>query len=163
MPDSSTLEKDNMKKLLCSALVAAGGLLAIPAQAQVQTFSKPEDAIRYRQAAYYIMGAQMNRINNELKAPTPNVSAIQRAAGIVESTFRLPGEGYIPGSDKGRTKAKPEIFTEREKVGEIAKKAAAEIAKLNEVAKAGDVAAIRTQFNATADACDSCHDNFRNK
>jgi cytochrome c556 len=152
-----------MKKLLCSALVAVGGLLAIPAQAQVQTFSKPEDAIRYRQSAYFIMGVQMGRINSELKAATPNVTAIQRSAGIIESTFRLPGEGYIPGSDKGRTKAKPEIFTDREKVGEIAKKAGAEIAKLNEVAKTGDIAAIRTQFNATADACDSCHDNFRNK
>ena len=151
-----------MKKLLCSALVAVGGLLAIPAQAQVQTFSKPEDAIRYRQSAYFIMGVQMGRINSELKAATPNVTAIQRSAGIIESTFRLPGEGYIPGSEKGRTKAKPEAFTDP-KVGEIAKKAAAEIAKLNEVAKTGDIAAIRTQFNATADACDSCHDNFRNK
>jgi cytochrome c556 len=151
-----------MKKLLCSAVVAIGGFVAVPAMAQVQTFSKPEDAIRYRQSAYFIMGAQMGRIFNELKSPNPNVSAIQRAAGITEATFRLPGEGYIPGSDKGRTKAKPEIFTDP-KVGEIAKKAAAEIAKLNEVAKTGDIAAIRTQFNATADACDSCHDNFRNK
>lgn len=154
-----------MRKLLWPASLAATALLALPAVAQVPTFSKPDDAIKYRQAAYQIMNAQMGRIANELKSPNPNVTAIQRAAGITEFAFRLPGEGYIPGSEKGdriRTRAKPEVFTDP-KVGEIAKKTAAELAKLNEVAKAGDIAAIRTQFNAAANACDSCHDNFRNK
>jgi len=38
-----------------------------------------------------------------------------------------------------------------------------EVVKLNEVAKAGDIAAIRTQFQAAAKSCDNCHDNFRTK
>lgn len=151
-----------MKALFRSVFVAVGALLALSAQAQVQTFSKPEDAIRYRQSAYFIMGQQMGRINSELKSPSPNIAAIQRAAGIVESVFRLPGEGYVPGSDKGNTKAKAEAFTDP-RVGEIARRTAGELAKLSEVAKGGDVAAIRTQFAAAADGCKSCHDDFRNK
>jgi cytochrome c556 len=31
------------------------------------------------------------------------------------------------------------------------------------VSKTGDIAAIRTQFQATAKSCDNCHDNYRNK
>jgi cytochrome c556 len=37
------------------------------------------------------------------------------------------------------------------------------VIKLNEVAKSGDLAAIRTQFQATAKSCDNCHDNYRSK
>jgi cytochrome c556 len=38
-----------------------------------------------------------------------------------------------------------------------------EVTKLNTVAKTGDAAAIRTQFNAVAKTCDNCHDDFRAK
>jgi len=53
-----------MRILLCAALVAVGGLAAVPVHCQ---FSKPEDAIRYRQSGYVIMGTQMGRIFSELR------------------------------------------------------------------------------------------------
>jgi cytochrome c556 len=152
-----------MRKLVVVAgLAAVGGLVALTAQAQ---FSRPDDAIKYRQAAYTIMGAQMTRIFNELKSPTPNVQAIQRSAGIVDFASTLPGEGYVPGSEKGNrvsTKAKPEVFTDP-KVAQLGREMRTEVVKLNEVAKTGDVAAIRKQFEAAAQTCDNCHDNFRLK
>jgi len=151
-----------MRKVYFSALVAIGGLIAVPAQAQ---FSKPEDAIRYRQSAYVIMGNQMGRIAAQLKSDKPDVAAIQRSAGIVDFASQLPGEGYVPGSDKGGnppTRAKPEVFTDP-KVRELGRAMREEVGKLVEVSKSGDVAAIRTQFQATAKSCDNCHDNFRNK
>lgn len=151
-----------MKKLLHSALIAASGLLAVPAHAQ---FAKPEDAIRYRQSAYVILGHQMGKIFQQLKSPSPDLAVIQRSANISEFVSRLPGEGYVPGSEKGGnppTRAKPEVFTDA-KVSELGREMLAQVAKLNEVAKAGDVGAIRTQFQATAKTCDNCHDNYRNK
>ena len=151
-----------MSKTLLSLSIAALAAVAVPVQAQ---FAKPEDAIRYRQSAYVIMGQQMNSIAAQLKSDKPDLTRIQRSAGIVEFVFSLPGEGYVPGSDKGGnppTRAKPEIFTSP-KVREIASETRQEIAKLNEAAKNGDLAAIRTQFQATAKACDNCHDNFRSK
>jgi cytochrome c556 len=149
------------KKLL---VLSAAALAAVSVTAQVQ-FAKPEDAIRYRQSAYFIMGTQMGNIAAQLKSDKPDLARIQRSASIVEFAFTLPGEGYVPGSEKGGnppTKAKAEIFTSP-KVREIAGEARQEIAKLNEAAKKGDLAAIRTQFQATAKSCDNCHDNFRNK
>jgi cytochrome c556 len=80
-------------------------------------------------------------------------------------SWALPGEGYVPGSEKGgnpSTRAKPEAFTDP-KVRELGREMRQEVVKLNEVAKTGDMAAIRTQFQATAKTCDNCHDNFRNK
>lgn len=60
------------------------------------------------------------------------------------------------------TRTKPEVFTDP-KVSEIGRQMVQEVAKLNEVARGGDIAAIRTQFQATAKSCDNCQDNFRNK
>ena len=151
-----------MRNLFFSALVTAGAFAALPAHAQ---FSKPEDAIKYRQSAYTIMGAQMSRIFTELKSPKPDVAAIQRSANIVDFVSQLPGEGFIPGSEKGGnppTRAKPEVFTDP-KLREYGREMRQEVVKLNEIAKSGDVAAIRSQFQATAKTCDNCHDNYRNK
>jgi cytochrome c556 len=145
-------------------LLAAAALAAVSGAAQAQ-FAKPEDAIRYRQSAYVIMGQQMSSIAAQLKSDKPDLARIERSAGIVEFVFGLPGEGFVPGSEKGGnppTRAKPEVFTSP-KVREIGREARQEIAKLNETAKKGDLAAIRTQFQATAKACDNCHDDFRNK
>jgi cytochrome c556 len=151
-----------MTKTLFSLSAVALALSSAAAQAQ---FAKPEDAIRYRQSAYFIMGTQMSNIAAQLKADKPDLARIQRSASIVEFAFTLPGEGYVPGSEKGGnppTRAKAEIFTSP-KVREIAGETRQAIAKLNEAAKGGDLAAIRTQFQATAKSCDSCHDDFRNK
>jgi cytochrome c556 len=54
------------------------------------------------------------------------------------------------------------VFTDP-KVKELGRAMRQEVIKLNEVAKSGDVGAIRTQFQATAKTCDNCHDDFRNK
>jgi cytochrome c556 len=146
-------------RLLTTALMLA---VAVPASAQ---FSKLEDAIRYRQSAYVLMGNHMGRINAQLKSDKPDVAAIQKSAAIVDFASQLPGEGYVPGSDKGGTpptRAKPEVFTDP-KVKEVGRAMRQEVVKLVEVSKAGDIAAIRTQFQATAKSCDNCHDNYRNK
>jgi cytochrome c556 len=144
--------------------LAAAALAAVSAGAYAQ-FNKPEDAIRYRQSGYVIMNYHMGKIAGQLRSATPDIAQIQRSANIVDFVSQLPGEGFVPGSDRGGnppTRAKPEVFTDP-KVSEYGRAMRSEVIKLNEIAKGGDVAAIRTQFQATAKSCDNCHDNFRNK
>ena len=151
-----------MSKFVLSLSAAALAAVAVSAHAQ---FAKPEDAIRYRQSGYVIMGHQMGRIAAQLKSDKPDLALIQRSAGIIDFVSQLPGEGYVPGSEKGgnpQTRAKAEIFTDP-KVRDVGKAMRTEVTKLAEVSKSGDIAAIRTQFQATAKSCDSCHDNYRNK
>ena len=151
-----------MSKTLFAFSAAALAVVSVAAHAQ---FAKPEDAIRYRQSAYVIMGAQMGKIAAQLKSDKPDLAQIQRSAGIVDFVSQLPGEGYVPGSEKGGnppTRAKAEAFTDP-KIREVGKAMRTEVIKLVEVSKGGDIAAIRTQFQATAKSCDSCHDNYRNK
>ena len=151
-----------MSKTLFAFSAAALAVVSVAAHAQ---FAKPEDAIRYRQSAYVIMGAQMGKIAAQLKSDKPDLAQIQRSAGVVDFVSQLPGEGYVPGSEKGGnppTRAKAEAFTDP-KIREVGKAMRTEVIKLVEVSKGGDIAAIRTQFQATAKSCDSCHDNYRNK
>lgn len=149
-----------MKKVMLSLLAAAGFLAAASAQAQ---FAKPEDAIKYRQSAYTLMGNHMGRINAQLKADKPDLAAIQRSAAIIDFASQLPGEAYIPGSETGgnpATRAKPEIFKDP-KVKQIGGKMREDVVKLNTVAKAGDIAAIRAQFGEVGKSCKACHDDYR--
>ncbi len=145
--------------------LTAGALALVCAAAAQAQFAKPEDAIRYRQSAYVIMGNQMGRIAAQLKSDKPDLAQIQRSAGIVDFVSTLPGDGYVPGSEKGGnppTRAKAEIFTDP-KVREVGKAMRTEVTRLVEVSKGGDVAAIRKQFQATVDSCNACHDDYRNK
>jgi len=151
-----------MKKALC-LLAVAGGLVTLGGPAYAQ-FNKPEDAIRYRQSAFVVMGNHMGRINAQLKSGSPNVEVIQKSAAITEVMSKLPYEAFIPGSETGGnppTRAKPEVFKDTDKIKSLAEKMQGEMAKLNVAAKSGDINAIRAQFGEVGKACKACHDDYR--
>ena len=149
-----------MKSVLAVAAMAAT-LVSGAAQAQ---FAKPEDAVKYRQSAFTVMGNHMGRINGQLKADKPNVQVIQSSAALVEIMSKLPYEAFVPGSESiGNTKAKPELFKDTAKIKELAEKMQAEVVKLSAAAKGGDVKAIQAQFGNVGQACKACHDDYRAK
>ena len=143
------------------ACCTAGAAIAWPVAAQ---YAKPEDAVKYRKAAFTVMNSHMGRIFAQLKTPTPNMQIIQSSAQTVESMSKLPWDAFAPSTELvADTRALPALFQNEAKVKELAQKMQEEVSKLNTVAKTGDAAAIRTQFNAAAKSCDSCHDDFRAK
>ena len=149
-----------VKPLLGIALTA-GLVAAVQAQSP---FAKPEDAIMYRQSALFIMGQHFGRIGKVVKGEQPyDKAAVAKNAAIAEEMSKLPWDAFVPGSDKGKTHAKPEIWTQQAKFKSDAEKMQKEMAKLAEVAKAGDLNAIKSQFGATGKACKACHDDFRSK
>ena len=76
---------------------------------------------------------------------------------------KLPWAGFVAGSDKGATKAKPEIWAEQAKFKEASDKLVAESTKLAAAAKTGNLDAVKTAFGATAGTCKACHDAYRNQ
>jgi len=144
-----------------AACIAAGAAIAWPVAAQ---YAKPEDAVKYRKAAFTVMNSHMGRIFAQLKSPTPNMQVIQSSAQVAESMSKLPWDAFSQNTEfVTETRALPALFKNEAKVNELAQKMQEEVAKLNTVAKTGDVNAVRTQFNATAKTCDNCHDDFRAK
>jgi cytochrome c556 len=150
-----------MKTFACIAAAATLVALATPASAQ---FAKPEDAIKYRQSALSVMGTHFGRIGAMANGRVPfDAKAASDNAEIVASMAKLPWAGFVAGSDKGNTKAKPEIWTEQAKFKEHNEKLVADTGKLAAAAKTGNLDTLKTAFAATADTCKACHDAFRNK
>jgi len=151
-----------MKALATFALAALTLAAAAPASAQ---FAKPEDAIKYRQSALFVMGQHFGRIGAMANGRVPfDAKAAQENADIVAAMAKLPWAGFGAGTDKGApTKAQPAIWTEQAKFKEHADKLEAESVKLAAAAKTGSLDNLKTAFGAAASSCKACHDDFRAK
>ena len=148
-----------MKKPLILITAFASIMLALPAAAQ---FAKPEDAIKYRKASLSVMGTHFSRLGAMATGKAPyDAKAAAENADIVAAMSKLPWAAFTEGSDKGETRAKPEIWKDSAKFKEAGDKMQAELAKLAVAAKAGNVDALKTAFGPAASTCKGCHDNFR--
>jgi cytochrome c556 len=126
---------------------------------------KVEDAITFRQSGYKFMAWNMGKIKANVEGQY-NKDQVAAAANVVAAIANSGmGALYIPGSDKGKgwheTNVKPELFTDKEGVGKVARAfndAANEMAR---VAATGDAAAFKTQFGKLGETCKACHDKYR--
>lgn len=148
-----------MKLLASLALATAVTALSAPAMAQ---FQKPEDAVKYRKAAFTVMGAHFGRIGAMANGRVPfDAKMVADNAAIVESMSKLPWAGFGEGTDKGDTRAKAEIWTEQAKFKEGADKMQAEVVKLSAAAKTGNLDNVKAAFGAVGQTCKACHDAYR--
>lgn len=149
-----------MKVVASFAIAAAAAMLAAPASAQ---FAKPEDAVKYRQSALFVMAQHFGRIGAMVNGRVPyDAKAAAENAEVVADMAKLPWAGFGPGTDKLSQKAKPEIWTEQAKFKEHNEKLVGETTKLLAAAKTNNLDNLKTAFGATAGTCKACHDNFRN-
>ncbi|WVN41447.1 cytochrome c [beta proteobacterium MWH-UniP1] len=140
---------------------AALFVAALPFSASAQ-FAKKEDAIKYRQSAFALMGTHMGRIGAVTKGETPfNAAEVQKSAALIATLSSLPWEAFGPGTEGG--KAKPAIWKENDKVKAGADKFMKAAADLNAAAKSGNLDQIKKAFGATSQTCKSCHDSYKDK
>ena len=148
-----------MKRLFFALAAAASLGTALPAAAQ---FAKPEDAIKYRKAAFTVMAAHFGRVAAMANGRIPfDAKAAADNAEIATMVSKLPYAGFVDGTDKGDTKAKPEIWAERDKFNAAAASMQEEMVKLNAAAKTGNLDAIKAAAGNVGKACKGCHDTYR--
>ncbi|MGQ2924371.1 MAG: c-type cytochrome [Hydrogenophaga sp.] len=141
------------------ALAVAIATLSAPAFAQ---FQKPEDAVKYRKAAFTVMASHFGRIGAMANGRVPfDAKAAAESAAIVETMSKLPWEAFGAGTDKGDTRALPAIWTEQAKFKEGSDKLQAATAQLAAAAKTGNLDSVKTAFGATGQTCKACHDAYR--
>ncbi len=151
-----------MKTKLVLALLAT--VLAGSALAQV----KPEDAIKFRQSGYGFMAWNMARIKMNVEGGSYNKEEVIKAANAIQAIANSGmGALYLPGTDKGKgweeTRAKANIWTDKEKLGKAAMEFNKEANEMAKVAQAGDAAAVGTQLGKLSGTCKGCHDDFKAK
>jgi cytochrome c556 len=148
-----------MKRLFLAIAAIASLGVALPAAAQ---FAKPEDAVKYRKGAFTVMASHFGRVAAMANGRIPfDAKVAADNAEIATMMAKLPYAGFVDGSDKGDTRAKPEIWSERDKFNAAATKMQDEMVKFNAVAKAGDVAALKAAAGSVGQACKGCHDKYR--
>ena len=145
--------------LLMTAAALLGGAIALPAAAQ---FAKPEDAIKYRKAAMFVMQTHVGRIFAMANGRVPfDAKAVADNADAAAAMSKWQFSGFIDGSDKGDTKAEPKVWAEMDKFKAAASKSQDDLVKLNVAAKAGNLDAIKSAVGAVGQSCKACHDNYR--
>jgi cytochrome c556 len=149
-----------MKKLSALVLACAAATVAVPAAAQ---FAKPEDAIKYRQSALFVMQQNFSRVAAMAGGKAPfDAKVAADSAAVAEFASKLPWVAFGEGTDKGRdNRAKAEIWSDKAKFNEYADKMQAEMVKLNVAAKTGSLDTIKTAVGGVGGACKTCHDAFR--
>ncbi|WP_332776865.1 c-type cytochrome [Polaromonas sp.] len=150
-----------MKVLACIAVAATLTALAAPASAQ---FAKPEDAIKYRKNALFVMQQNFGRVASMASGRTPfDAKVAAESAETAAFMSKLPWAGFMADTDKGETKAKPEIWKEPAKFKEASEKMQGEMTKLAAASKTGNIDQIKTAVAAVGGTCKACHDAYRNQ
>lgn len=148
-----------MKKLVSAAVLLTFAAVAVPASAQ---FARAEDAVKYRKAAFTLLGNHFGALGAMANGKMPYNAAVAAEAGdVVAVVAKLPWRAFADGTDKGDTRAKPEIWKEMPKFKEGSEKMQAEIAKLAAAAKTGNLDNLKAAFGPAAQSCKACHDQFR--
>lgn len=99
-----------------------------------------KDAIKFRQSAFFLMGNLFGEINGMAQGRIPmNEATVKESAAVLNAVASLPFHGFPEGSDKGQTKAKPEIWSEADKFKKAASEAQSAIGKLNTAVAAGQL------------------------
>ena len=148
-----------MKLAVTTALAAATLAVSLPAAAQ---FQKPEDAVKYRQSALSLMGTHFSRLGAMANGRVPfDAKVAQDNAALVETLSKLPWAGFTPDTEKLRTKTKADVWKDGAKFKQAQDNMMSEVAKLNTVAKTGNLDQIKAAFGNAAGSCKACHDAFR--
>jgi cytochrome c556 len=123
---------------------------------------KPEDAIKYRQSALFIVGQNFGPLAAMAQGKIPyDRDAAIRHAEVAAFVMKLPWHSFGPGTDTGNTKAKPEIWQNMADFESKRDAMLAEIQKLPQAA--GTLDSLKAQVGATGKACKACHDEYRAK
>ena len=142
------------------AWLMAATIIAGAASAQ-DAAKADEGAIKYRQSLMESVGGDMAAIGNIMKYGLPLTGNIVVHAEGLASHAKLVRSAFERKVTAGQTDAEPAIWAKADEFKEKTKALESETAKLVEVAKTGDPAALGVQMKATGKACGGCHESFR--
>ncbi len=151
----------SLKFLLGAAALSVAGLAPLAVHAQ---FEKIEDAVKYRQSAFSLMGTHFSHVGDVVKGKRPyDQKTVAKDLAVVQMLSHLPFGAFPAKSDIKGSKAKPVIWKEQKKFQNAAKTSQEAIDKLVVANQSGDLGVLKTAFGTAGKSCKACHDDFRRK
>ena len=149
-------------KTVLAASVAGALLLSPIAGAHFDDKEIPQS---YRQSFFALVAANFGPMAAMVKGEMPwDQERMEDYAEDLDTLLELDlMRGFQEGSEKGTTRAKPEIWqnmADFESKLEDLREAAD---TLDDVAEGGDRKAIAQQVGVTGEACKACHDEYKSK
>ena len=151
-----------MKKNLVAVAVALSlGSLAGAAFAQ----AKPDVLVKQRQSAMTLIGKYWGPIAGMAsgKVSPYNADVVARNATYLENLAQMPWDGFHDSTKDEKSRALPEVYSQKAKVDELSQRLQSETAKLGQLARAKDEAGVKQQYAAVGKVCGACHEGFRAK
>jgi cytochrome c556 len=156
------LEEERMKNSLVAAAVAVViGSLGGAAVAQM----KPDVLVKQRQSAMTLIGKYWGPIAGMAsgKVSPYNADVVSRNATYLENLAQMPWDAFHDSTKGEKSRALPEVWSQKAKFDELAQRLQSETAKLGEMARAKDEAGVKQQYAAVGKVCGACHEGFRAK
>jgi cytochrome c556 len=137
-----------------------GGLAGIAA-AQV----KPDTLVKQRQSAMTLIGKYWGPIAGMAsgKVSPYNADVVARNATYLENLAQMPWDGFHDSTKDEKSRALPEVYSQKAKFDELSQRLQSETAKLGQLARAKDEAGVKQQYAAVGKVCGACHEGFRAK
>ncbi len=150
-----------MKKMLVSTLLGMS-LISASTWAHIEQF---EPLQSLRQSYFALLGMTFSPMGDMVKGKIEwNDTLFTEWANDLNHAAQFGVErGFAPGSEKGTTRAKADIWSNMDDFQSKLDDFRAAAATLAETAAGGDQAASRDQFIATGGTCKACHDEYKSK
>ncbi len=150
-----------MKKMLVSTLFGMS-LMSASTWAHIEQ-SEPLQSLR--QSYFALLGMTFAPMGDMVKGKIEwNDALFTEWANDLNHAAQFGVErGFAPGSEKGTTRAKADIWSNMDDFQSKLDDFRAAAATLAETAAGGDQAASRDQFIATGGTCKACHDEYKSK
>src|SRR5256885_14440503 len=146
------------KLVLVSLAASLGAGVVLEAAAQ----AKPEVLVKQRQSAMTLQGKYIGPLGAMAQGKvTYDAKIVQRNAAFLEALSQMPWDGFNESTKGEKSAALPAIWEKPGEVKQAAERFENEAAKLAQISKSGDEAAVKNQIAATAKSCGGCHENFR--
>lgn len=128
--------------------------------------SPAEQAIKYRQSLYTLIGGNFGPIGGIMQGHAEyNATDVAKRAQRVAFLATMVGDAFPEISKDGNTKAKPEIWTEKEDFAKAVHNLEESTAALAALVKRDNTnsADFKAAVGKVGESCKGCHDHFRSK
>lgn len=146
-----------MNKLL--SLIVTVATLAAPALSHA---ADPAATAEARVAAFKKMLRTFEPMGTVVRDREPyRKDAFAEQAKTLQMLAREPWPLFVPGTAVGKSRAKPEIWSQPDAFKKEQQGMIVAVDALAASAQAGDIKDIRAKYATLANTCKSCHDSFR--